>query len=396
MRSVASHATMSACQPPTEVPAPCSTASEALWARSYPLPRHWPFGAIRLVMETAPGSCDLYQQEQPSYCCKLTRRTGEAEAIEGFVREVIASLLGECRRRACRAIDVGANIGWMTAYMLDLGASVVSVEPQPDLAAALRETAALNCWSDRSVVLNHFACACGRTQANCFAPGKWNARCLREQRIPARRAETLYRAASGIPVRAVAAWPPISGIGIDDVVFHGADSRSAPWHVDLLKLDGDGPEIRWLQAVSRLLRAHRALTIDAITVEFSTAMFGANENLKAGRTSEFAEAFKDLQSVHGYDFFRLDTNDFRRLMTGTGWDAFSDRGAIGRIDRVRGPLPRDALEDEILGLRAMRHLWRIKRNLTHSQWHQVLAPLHKKQPVLEFLLVHGRVAKARQ
>ena len=43
--------------------------------------------------------------------------------------------------------------------MLMLGANVTSVEPQPDLAHAIVETARLNCWSARSVVHNAKACA---------------------------------------------------------------------------------------------------------------------------------------------------------------------------------------------------------------------------------------------
>ena len=48
----------------------------------------------------------------------------------------------------------------MTSYMLALGSHVISAEPAADLAAAIRATATtLNCWSDRSVVVDRFACA---------------------------------------------------------------------------------------------------------------------------------------------------------------------------------------------------------------------------------------------
>ena len=50
--------------------------------------------------------------------------------------------------------------------MLSLGAHVVSVEPQPDLALALKETVALNCWEGRATVINAFACI--RDKEHCM------------------------------------------------------------------------------------------------------------------------------------------------------------------------------------------------------------------------------------
>ena len=42
--------------------------------------------------------------------------------------QVAYSFLHSCgARRPCRAIDLGANAGWMTAAMLSMGAFVVSV-----------------------------------------------------------------------------------------------------------------------------------------------------------------------------------------------------------------------------------------------------------------------------
>ena len=42
----------------------------------------------------------------------------------------------DCGRRKCRSLDLGANNGWMTAYMLQLGSHVVAVEPSVDFAWA--------------------------------------------------------------------------------------------------------------------------------------------------------------------------------------------------------------------------------------------------------------------
>ncbi len=80
------------------------------------------------------------------------------------MREAIASLLPRsCARRPsgheCHALDLGANNGWFTSMLLQLGARVTAVEPQPDLARAARETAELNCWADRLTMVNAKACA---------------------------------------------------------------------------------------------------------------------------------------------------------------------------------------------------------------------------------------------
>ena len=65
--------------------------------------------------------------------------------------------------------------------MLQMGATVIAVEPQPDLAKALLETVELNCWADRATVVNARACAGGNikrydqqgrsySHASCMAP----------------------------------------------------------------------------------------------------------------------------------------------------------------------------------------------------------------------------------
>lgn len=111
-------------------------------------------------METKPGSCNLYGDTD--VCCDMASPRVE-EFVERHTTEVLASFLSDCTMRGtddvCHAADLGANNGWMTAYMLSLGAHVVSVEPQPDLAQAVRETAILNCWANKSIVFNSFACA---------------------------------------------------------------------------------------------------------------------------------------------------------------------------------------------------------------------------------------------
>jgi FkbM family methyltransferase len=57
-------------------------------------------------------------------------RIGRGESIQGFYAQHLR--FGEL------AFDVGANKGDHTRYMLKLGARVVAIEPQPDLAGFLR------------------------------------------------------------------------------------------------------------------------------------------------------------------------------------------------------------------------------------------------------------------
>ena len=136
---------------------PSYCGAPSLLARSYPIPPRWPFPRnVRLVMETVPSTCDFYANN-PKFCGQFAAdRTFEPEY---HVREAIASFLVDCHRRRCDAVDLGANNGWFSALMLSLGAHVVSAEPQGDFAAAINETAALNCWSARSVVHNAFVVA---------------------------------------------------------------------------------------------------------------------------------------------------------------------------------------------------------------------------------------------
>lgn len=140
-----SYAIDTACQmhrPPATATSPPSCASH-LYSRSYTLPERWPFPPIHLVMESQPGTCDMYKSSQA--CCAAASRFSDV-FIEARVREVIASFLTGCQRRTtsrpCLSLDLGANNGWMSAYMLSLGSHVVAVEPAPDLAMAVNDTAA--------------------------------------------------------------------------------------------------------------------------------------------------------------------------------------------------------------------------------------------------------------
>ena len=151
------------------------SCSDELISRSYTLPPRWPFGAFHLVMEFTPGTCDLYSRRASYFCCTLGSVRSNIDPPgdpESHVLEAIASFLSHCQlrgvHRPCRSLDLGANNGWMSAYMMQLGSRVVSVEPAADLARALNETAVVNCWVDRLILYN--ARACVGSNPLCMAP----------------------------------------------------------------------------------------------------------------------------------------------------------------------------------------------------------------------------------
>lgn len=362
---------------------------------------------MRMVLESAPGRCDLFHDKR--FCCRLINEREEFFHIEAHVREAIASFLAGCgATRPCLAIDLGANVGWMSAYMLGLGAHVVSVEPQADLAAALNETVALNCWGARSKVLAGFACSPGASS------------CVRGRKVPYQP----YRSGAGVPP--TTRLPAVPGFGLDDIFFGAvgdyadprgtsASSSSSPSshasspvgaesggssqrrHIDFLKLDGDGPELEWMATIEQMLSSSKAagkptLTIDAITVEHMPAH--PQFNNFPGRPALTPGLLARFQQVHGYDIYRLDTDDARRLVSSEGWDLYSPNGTYARLDHVRGKLARDGLETELLMVRSMRRVFRAHRGLSRAQWEtwaRSVGDPHIRWHVMEILLVHRRV-----
>ena len=389
--------------------------SAELLSRAYVMPGRWPFGAMPLVMEFRPESCDLYSHQ--SICCRATTAEEHHEP-EAHVAAAIASFLSGCHRRQpgrrCRTLDLGANNGWFTAYMLQLGAQVVSVEPQPDLARAMQETVTLNCWAERASVVNARACSSTllvRELASCMAPENASTCSLREGwRLGNADSQlsTTYGSrcseAHGLP-------SSIGGVPLTQLLFQAAGSRgggatgsevSAPALstpvLDLIKMDGDGPEGRWLQEVEAHLSARR-LEVRTMIVEASYVR---------------PALFQRLQRVHGYTIYRLDVHDARRFITRSGWDAYSPPGTFARLDRYANEyvktnaalsrysphniarmgavlqgdrerrmrpfgdnISRLDLEEELFGVRGMKHVFRAKPNLSLQAWTTLLNPVHR-------------------
>jgi hypothetical protein len=350
------------------------------------MPPRWPLPPIHLVMENATGSCDYYRSHKP--CCKISglataRGLFLEDLVERPVREVLISFLSGCSTRpgGCSAADFGGNNGWMSMIMLALGANVTSVEPASDFAEAIHLSGRLNCWSHRHVVLNAFACEKEEPRflpRGCMRPRRaWNgyrADGGAPDGLKDRLTDTYGRTAKQILAGARLQAPPhgllVRGAAVNDLVVESSSRPSAalvqhlpPRHWDLIKLDGDGPEGGWLRAIDRMLVARR-ISVGAITLE--------GNNLDAVTMMRF-------QHTHGFDIYRL-SFDERRRITPIGWDALSPEGvpmaSLRRATRLgdetvyklRRPPPRDALETEVFGLRAMRHLYKAKDGLNETEW----------------------------
>ena len=288
----------------------------------------------------------------------------ESEQIETHVREVIAAILSGCHARWCVAIDVGANVGWMSSYMLALGAHVQAYEPQSDLLQALEETAKLNCWTTRLTAHNAFVCPSSDT---------W---CLNARR----GARDGFRSKGGVPPTAHLLEP--KRVALRHALFHTYVDRRK--YISLLKLDGDGPEPRWMDEISWML-INQLVEIDAITVEHMPGIRGI-----------LPSTLLRMQSA-GYELYRLESDDPRRWINEYGWDYFSPNGTYARLEDKT----RDSLEDEFLMIRSVRRLYRAKSNLSQDQLSAWCHPVQLKgNPirwrVVELFFVHRRVQFVEQ
>ena len=264
---------------------------------------------------------------------------------------MIASVLDGCwqrpRKRPCLSLDLGANNGWMSAYMLMMGSFVVAVEPASDLALAASATAEL------------IRRAAGRIASRWSSAGRAETSSTRQARTSYRPDSTKWNMdsycpsrfgslplhghrAGGKPRNLTARLRTAFPVRLRELLFHRrpaawptarASARASPPHFDLIKLDGDGPERIWLRNLADLISARR-ISVDAIAVE----------------------------TLH---FSGLRPEDMLQLQSGLGYHIHR----IGDYDR---PLPA-GLEEERFGMRAIRRAFRLKRNLTLGEWTNVLS-----------------------
>ena len=388
--------------------------SPELLARSYTLPARWPLESMQLVMETSRDTCDLYRD--PYICCMFSSPDGFTEP-ESHIRGAIVSLIPRgCGRREqgdshspCTALDLGANNGWFSLMMLQLGAHVTAVEPQPDFALALKQSAEINCVGSRLRVFNARACIVAEGQSfarkdTCMAP--LNASGCGPPAVKGWRwggsPSQLFRR-YGMDCAAKTGLPStVSGVELTDVLLgagrrSGVDagsSQAAPplpraVDIDLIKMDADGPEGAWLALIEAMITQGK-LRVGAMIVEGSHLQ---------------PELLRRLDTKHGYTFYRLDEHDARRFITRDGWDAYSPPGTYAGLNRLAEEhrksdrrvskysvasgrhyttqagkpaadgISRLELETELLAVRAMLHVFRVRRGLSLQGWSTILNPV---------------------
>jgi len=237
--------------------------------------------------------------------------------------------------------------------MLALGARVVAAEPAADIAAFLNESVTLNCFAEggRAVVVNAFV------DADPTASGM-------------RPMIKSYRA--GIKPKSII-LPPAKVVTADWMLLEALrqpEDVRAPMEFDLVKLDADGPEGAWLERIEELV-SQGLLRVKTCVVECN----GCD-----------GELLHKLQSVHGYHIYHLDMHVDRRFLNSKGIDIYSHFKPDPRLPHF---------VEELYGIRAMRHLYRYRQNMTLEEWNSRPARL-VRVAAPQYLLTHEPLVEYRK
>ena len=148
---------------------PEQAAAEAAIAAHFPvtathvLAARFPLPEIRAIVDLKDGTCLLGR-------CGEMRSGAATWGPDTHIRDLINSIMLTCAFRwepdDCLALDIGSNFGLHTFGMLQLGARVISIEPQTDLCVASRLSIQANGWSTRSIVVCGGIAAAGNQTAD--------------------------------------------------------------------------------------------------------------------------------------------------------------------------------------------------------------------------------------
>jgi hypothetical protein len=320
-------------------PIDASAADLSFLPLSYLTPDFFPFPRVPLVMETAPGTCDLFWDRpsvRPNPCDDFSQRN--IWEPDPHVREVIASALHHCRWGPCRSLDVGANIGYMVAFMASLGSHVVAVEPQKELAGALLQSVSLNGWQDRVLVLPGLATVvAGESGTRPFSGGfrlgrrkeggLWDAPLIRVQEVLLSSFGAAKEPCSTPTTRA--------GTGV------------ASW--DLVKLDTDSVDIEILDGILALVE-QGAVSVSSFAIE----------SVSAGQLHRLVMRL-------GYTCYRLNVLLWQRHFDGRGKDVRANFSSI--------PLP-PWVETEVYQQRYIRYALKLRAMETEEDYAAAGKELH--------------------
>lgn len=277
--------------------APACNPTKSTWLEfAYDAPHYFPIRPFKMILGTQSKPCSYLPD-----CNAFSR--GELEWPESFVIEVLIGILGDCPLRQCHVLDLGGNMGYVNSYAAALGAKVISVEPQFDLASANRATIELNCWQHRvrnldgMITLRPDQHDANTEISNLWRPGMVDFKKKRETK-------RLY-------------------LGNIVTMFEST-------HLDFVKIDVDSIDIEILRFLIDWIRQGK-ITVHSFIIEK-----GCHH-----------EAFVDLQQL-GYNIFQLDHHLRARFFDAKGRDVYKYRGA---------PIPYlEAIGDEYLCRRGMRQL----------------------------------------
>jgi FkbM family methyltransferase len=272
-------------------------------------PRHelcerFPLKPIPIVLETSSGICLLGSHLLNGTICENSVRGKSRWSPDPHVRDIITTVLFTCALRSqpdnCFAIDVGSNVGAHTMVMLELGARVVSIEPQQDLCVATRFSASALGYASRSRVI------CGGVAPNKSTPRN-----------------TLFMVKNGHRYNGfdpfTTSFPytigPVPMIALERLV--GTKSR-----VDFLKIDTDSFDCATLEQAIHMMSSHGVVFRAFLLETWDDSCLGGNlighQILKLARMGY--SVYRTLVFERSWDEHHRDyKNDFTPVSLPQGW-----------------------------------------------------------------------------
>jgi FkbM family methyltransferase len=283
-------------------------------------------------METRSRECDLCwaaADQHPNPCELLSeRRTWNPDP---HVRESLATALGRCAAAAgtCSMLDLGANLGAFSLWGWGLGANVVYVEPQVDLAAAFKRSVELNC-AGGDIEVHH----AGVTHEPSLAGTKLDLLNGGFRQCDAEDMEGSYVRATESP-----------STGIPLVLVDTFLLRRPVW--DLVKIDIDFHDADLLARAAALVQQGR-VDVRSFVIEWNDGRgFGWLIN---------------LMHALNYTCYKLNVHDNRRVFNARGMDVGSHFG----------PINLEWYFDEVYGQRHLRYAFKVKKGLDDGVYNDML------------------------
>lgn len=259
------------------------------------------------------------------------------------------------------SIDIGANIGYFTILMASLGSKVISVEPQIDLARALKQSARVNCWSDRITVHNAFVSLNERDRnATRKISSGFGGRPIMAEHPKSSwmyKGDRCCKSTSGI----------ISTVVIRDLF---EDKR-----IKFVKIDIDSFDLKVMTYVGEMIKNGKT-DVETIVIEANGA--GLLEMLQ-------------LYNSMKYDIYIVNDHLDFRWFNSKGWDVYNHYRSI--------PI-NDSIVEEIYNIRSIKYILKIKPGKVEDVVSQIESLTihnrkHERKPVLSYVLTRQNIFEKR-